>query len=221
MKVLIFDTETTGLPKRWNSKNPKWYLDYPNIIQISWLLYDMNNNKILDESDYIVKLDENIKIDEQSIKIHNISREKSIKEGQNIKEILTKFNFLLKSCDLLVAHNLDFDKKMIIAENLRNNISNPFLFVNNKEYCTMKETKDLCKIRFNNIYTKNYLNERENYKYPKLEELHQILFNVKPIHLHNSLNDVYICFRCFYKLYKNTDILYINKQICNKISKLL
>ena len=42
-------------------------------------------------------------------------------------------------------------------------------------------------------------------KYPKLVELHNHLFNSVPENLHNSLIDVYVCFRCFYKLVYEND----------------
>ena len=42
-------------------------------------------------------------------------------------------------------------------------------------------------------------------KYPKLVELHNHLFNSVPENLHNSLIDVYVCFRCFYKMVYDFD----------------
>ena len=46
MKVIVFDTETTGLPKKWNASitdKDNW----PHIVQFSWILYDIDNNTII------------------------------------------------------------------------------------------------------------------------------------------------------------------------------
>ena len=44
-------------------------------------------------------------------------------------------------------------------------------------------------------------------KAPKLIELHKELFKTEPSNLHNSLIDVLACFRCFYKMVHNEDIV--------------
>ena len=49
---LIFDTETTGLPKRWNaplSDTENW----PRCIQIAWQLHD-NNGVLIEHEDYLI-----------------------------------------------------------------------------------------------------------------------------------------------------------------------
>ena len=46
MKVLVFDTETTGLP---NGRNPSILNthDWPYIVQLSYIIYVVSNNLIL------------------------------------------------------------------------------------------------------------------------------------------------------------------------------
>ena len=72
MKILVFDTETTGLPiKDENGKEPSIY-DYdkwPYIIQISYILYDLSTNDTIIKNDY-VKIDNSIIIPDESFKIH-------------------------------------------------------------------------------------------------------------------------------------------------------
>ena len=79
MKVLVFDTETTGLPinKPQVSDVNKW----PHVIQLSHILYDTDNNVIIDCYDDIIKLDDNVNISEESIKIHGITRSLSKRKG--------------------------------------------------------------------------------------------------------------------------------------------
>ena len=49
---------------------------------------------------------------------------------------------------------------------------------------------------------------RKYIKYPKLIELHDKLFgeNTLTIPLHNSFNDVMVCFKCYFKYRHNIDV---------------
>ena len=49
---LFFDTETTGLPKRWNA--PVTDLEnWPRLVQLAWMEYDAVG-KVLDSRDVII-----------------------------------------------------------------------------------------------------------------------------------------------------------------------
>ena len=54
---------------------------------------------------------------------------------------------MFESADEIVGHNMQFDKKMIIVENIRNRRESGFKTSRNKEYCTMHNSKDLCAIK--------------------------------------------------------------------------
>jgi len=56
-------------------------------------------------------------------------------------------------------------------------------------------------------------------KYPKLKELHSLLFNDKLNEdlLHDALGDTLVCLRCFYKMVTNKDIKDSNQNL-DKIS---
>jgi DNA polymerase III epsilon subunit-like protein len=207
MSILFFDTETTGLPLKKNYKQTKWYLDYPHIVQFSWIVYNFKSNKIITKHDYIIKMPENISIPQSSTNIHGITNLQSQKYGHNIKDILDKFILDMDLCDTIVAHNLEFDIKMIKAEMLRNLGINYFDITNTKTYCTMMNSIDLCKIRKVNSRGKIYN------KYPKLSELHLFLYGYTPENLHNSFNDVLVCLRCYYQLVYAIDILEKNNNI--------
>ena len=103
MKVLVVDTETTGLPEKWNpsifSQKEKW----PHIIQLSYLLYDTNINKIISCVDEIIKLDYHIPISSESIKIHGINRTTSHRKGISINKALLGFYEAFEACDIVVG----------------------------------------------------------------------------------------------------------------------
>jgi DNA polymerase-3 subunit epsilon len=227
MRVLVFDTETTGLPK---SKiiNPDMLNLWPHIVQFSYVIYDTTLNYISESKDSIVKLKDGITIPEDSIKIHGVTNESSQKNGTNIEFILNEFFYHLRNVDLLVGHNISFDINMIKVELLRfiyepnSNISeneskaykfNLHFLTNYKNiYCTLNESINLCNIKAIDKFGKEYI------KFPKLLELHQKLFESTPNNLHNSFNDILVTLICFMKLKHDIDL----NEKCNtfiKISK--
>lgn len=211
MKVLVFDTETTGLPV----KNASLYEsnDWPYIVQLSYILFDTEKNKILVEHDWIIQIPKDIEISLEVSKIHGITNHISQNQGISIDDALDHFDICFKSADVIVGHNLQFDKKMIIVECMRNfRIS---LFKNSKkeEFCTMKNSVELCKI------VKRYKsNPREKYlKYPTQSELHEKLFKKIPKGVHNSWVDILICLRCYYFMIYNIDLCKTNFNFNKKI----
>lgn len=199
MKYLVFDTETTGLPKTRN-KIGNWWDTYPNIVQLSWILYDTEKKSLKTFGNDIIKLGKGIIIPEESIAVHKITNNVMLKLGINIIDSINNFIKAYKECDLLIAHNLEFDKNMLISEMIRNNIEPVFNIYNKEEYCTMKENIDFCKLERVGRYGRTYN------KYPKLEELHDKLFNNEtPKDLHNAINDVLVCLRCFIYQQNKTD----------------
>ena len=113
MKILVFDTETTGLPEKGASiyDKSKW----PFIIQLSYILYDQSNNNVLVKNNYI-KLAKSLTISQESFNIHHISREILDTQGIHIVDALKEFNECLKVCDIVVGHNISFDKRLIFVE---------------------------------------------------------------------------------------------------------
>lgn len=212
MLVLVFDTETTGLPAS-KILNPDTLNLWPYIVQFSYIVYDTDKNDIVLSSDTIVKLKNDIIIPEESIKIHGITNEMSQKDGTNINVILTDFFHHLRNVDLLVGHNVSFDINMVKVELLRIIYDNSslseikaykfdlhFLANYTNIYCTLQESIDLCNIKGVTKFGKEYI------KYPKLLELHQKLFESVPNNLHNSFNDILVTLRCFMKLKYDVDL---------------
>jgi DNA polymerase III epsilon subunit-like protein len=214
MRILVFDTETTGLPKS-KIMNPDTLNLWPYTVQFSYVIYDTNLNDIVVSSDKIVKLKDGITIPEDSIKIHGITNEISQKNGINIESIINEFFSHLRNVDLLVGHNVSFDINMIKVELLRliyeakiiseNEVKeckyNLHFLTNYKNICcTLQESIDLCNIKAIDKFGKEYT------KFPKLLELHQKLFESTPNNLHNSFNDILVTLRCFMKLKHDIDL---------------
>lgn len=182
---LVFDTETTGLPK--NYKAPISDLDnWPRLVQLSWAWFDAAG-KAWDRYDYIIRPDGFI-IPEEATKIHRISQAQAVAEGKDLKEVLLEFAEHIARAEALVGHNIDFDDKIISSEFYRNQIPNELAEV--KKICTMKAGADICRIS----------DGHGGYKWPNLSELHRHLFNRDFTEAHNAMVDVLACARCFFEL---------------------
>ena len=213
MLVLIFDTETTGLPQT-KTINQQTLGKWPHIVQFSYIIFDTELNEIVSSKDYIIKQKEGIVIPEDSIKIHGISNEISQEKGDHIEIILKEFFYYLREVDLIVAHNISFDRDMIMVELLRIIYSRTYPkqhidayksdlhFLQNLTniYCTLQEGVDLCNIKTTDKSGREYI------KWPKLSELHEKLFGVVPKNLHNSFIDILVTLRCFMKLKFKNDL---------------
>ena len=181
---LFFDTETTGLPKNWKapvSDTNNW----PRIVQIAWILSSQENGRI-ESNDYIIK-PEGYEIPEESSRVHGISTQKAHAEGVDLLEVLNKFNLVMQKSSCLVAHNMNFDEKVLGAEFLRKGIENDFF--EKRRLCTMEKSTQYCK-----------LPGRYGYKWPSLSELHNILFGEDFEDAHNAAGDINATERCFWKL---------------------
>lgn len=222
MRFLVFDTETTGLPKT-KFISPFTLEQWPYIVQFSFIIYDTSLNDIVESKNYIIKLPESISIPEESIKIHSVTNEMSQDIGIPINEVLNEFFYYLRGpVDRLIGHNIEFDLNMLKVEMLRiinkNLITSEQMklykydlhFLNNYENisCTLKDSIEFCNIQVISKTGRPYL------KYPKLIELHEKLFNKlpnvshkTPKNLHNSLNDILVTLRCFMKLKYNVDLI--------------
>jgi DNA polymerase III epsilon subunit-like protein len=228
MNILIVDTETTGLSKAKMITEKTLHL-WPHIVQFSYVIYIKETNTLLKTVDHIVKVPDSIVISEENSNIHGITDTISKTSGQNIESVLSEFMEDYNNADIVVAHNMEFDFNIIKVEFMRQ-IYNDKTSISEKEEltqklnclkgskklcCTMQESVELCNIKALTKTGKEYV------KFPSLSELHKHLFNVVPKKLHNSLNDVLICLRCFYKMHFDVDIVAINEEIRINVDPLI
>ena len=110
---LIFDTETTGLPKKWNAPltdSENW----PRCVQLAWQLHG-SNGVLLSNHSYLIK-PENFNIPFESEQIHGISTELATTLGLGLEELLDKFISDLNQAGFVIGHNVKFDLNIIGAE---------------------------------------------------------------------------------------------------------
>jgi DNA polymerase III epsilon subunit-like protein len=210
MLTLIFDTETTGLPtKRHLSVND--LADWPHIVQLSYVIFNTETQRIEKLVDNIVKMPEGVCIPDDSIKIHRITNEESQLNGKRVADLLEEFARDLDNVEHIIGHNIAFDVNMINAEIMRQYDHNEIFYMEllNKmrtkpKFCTMRHGGAICRITRIDSRGNTYM------KPPRLAELHKTLFDqvVGFENLHNSMIDVLVCLRCYYKMTHFVDVLH-------------
>ena len=179
MRILIFDTETSGLDPQWNVI---LQLSYQIVESDSWTTKKTVNH-------YFAWPEDKSRVTQEAINVNGLTEEfLGSKQLSKRKTALEEFVKDKDSCDLLVAHNLEFDKKFIIASCREEGVK----YANSgwsKSYDTMKRTTNFCQI------PKAWGN---GYKWPKLTELADCLcIDYSKISLHDSSGDVELTKLCF------------------------
>lgn len=203
MNAIILDTETNGMIKNWkleltpsNLKSmPAITLDnFPRIAQLAWQKVDIETEKVIHEFQSLIKPDGWTIPKEKFFIENNMSTERCEAEGIPAVEALDKLVFDMDDCDFIVCHNTAFDIPVVKAEMIRyaKASKNKNIII----ICTMKSSTDFCR-----------LPGGRGYKFPKLEELHRILFKEEMSGAHDAMCDVVACRVSFFQLVKLKVIL--------------
>ena len=184
---IIFDTETTGLPKRWNAPltdSENW----PRCIQIAWQVH-ADSGELLSHEDYLIQPD-GYTIPYDAEQIHGISTALAEQQGRPLDEVLTLFSTALEQAEYLGGHNVTFDLNIMGAEFLRLSDHNPLEEAQVIDTCT-EETAQLCQLPGG---------RGGKFKLPTLTELYIYLFGAGFGEAHNATADVEATTRCFLEL---------------------
>lgn len=182
--LLFFDTETSGLPRRWQAPITD-LSNWPRLVQLAWILTDLDGNPI--QSECRIVRPEGFRIDPGATRTHGITTARALREGEPLPEVLQSLEQALEQVKTVVAHNVSFDLAVVGAEFLRQQKVDPLSL--RKAICTMREGTRHCRIP-----------GRYGYKWPTLAELHEHLFQQSFADAHDALADCDACRRCFVKL---------------------
>lgn len=191
MKILFFDTETTGLPKDW--KAPASDTDnWPRMIQLAFLVYATNEATGAFEKvaafNGIIK-PEGFEIPEEVSKIHGITQARAIEEGCHLPYVLEDILTALREADIVVGHNIAFDRKILGAEFHRAGLEDAL--EGKTKSCTMMASTKFCNLPGN-----------RGPKWPKLQELHNKLFGANFEDAHDAAADIAATASCYFELIK-------------------
>ncbi|MEM8523285.1 MAG: 3'-5' exonuclease [Bacteroidota bacterium] len=178
MKYLFFDTET-------NSK----YQSSARLVHLAFIKTNENGKELQRFSELVRP--ENFSIDNSEI--HGITQDVALKNGVNAQFALHEFLNALSDCDLLIAHNIEYDKKVIFNELKALGLTKKYFntIYNTPTLCTMQSSTAYCDIRDGG---------RERPKFPRLSELYKKLFQKDYPQNHHALTDVEAAMHCFFEL---------------------
>ena len=154
-------------------------------MQLAWEVFDTRSRKTSARS--FVILPDGFKIPKDAEEIHGISTALAIRTGVPIAKALDAFVEALSKASVVVAHNFEFDAKVLGAEFYRRGIRDPFRLKIN--VCTMTDATEYCA-----------LPGQHGFKWPKLAELHYKLFGKRVKEAHDAATDVATCSKCFFEL---------------------
>jgi DNA polymerase III epsilon subunit-like protein len=206
LRILLLDTETNGLPR--NRYAPIALAgNWPAILQLSWGVYELTpGSRTLvtgEKRDIGLALDPSVPWDAGAAAIHGIS-ETEARRGTPAARVLTELAGVLRRVDVVVAHNLAFDKPIIraagyaewerggrIAPELRDVWPSAGTI---QEFCTMEATRNLLRLPMPSAPTGT------RFKAPRLNELYTWLYghvyDMSGAVLHTAASDTHCLEQC-------------------------
>ena len=181
VQILIFDTETNGLPNKpalfGNAEKDNW----PDVLSICWMIYE---DTTLVKTEYHL-----IKPDGWPVKgegVHGLTAA-MLENGKPLAEVMSVFKADIENSRYIVAHNLRFDKNVVAsALKWRLGIETKdikALWPSTKDICTACRGKEIYKLK----------------TFPKLDVLYETIFGMKaPEGAHNALRDVEVLSAVFF-----------------------
>ena len=183
---LIFDTETTGLPRSWSA--PIEDVDnWPRVVQLAWQLHGADG-ALIEARDFLIQPN-GFNIPYGAEKVHGISTALAQAKGRPAQEVWAEFEKALAQAPVIIGHNLGFDLKVMGAEHIRAGAQSVMMSKTVLDTCTQR-TANVCKIP----------GKGNRFKIPKLGELHAHLFGSDFAEAHNASADVEASTRCFFEL---------------------
>ena len=194
MQLLFIDTETNGLPTNYKAP-PTQAESWPEIVSIAWEVWQVRDGvwtqtKIIS---YVVQPSEHMPWNKEAERIHGISYERARSEGIPVKQMVEEVQDELSHATHVIAHNLAFDKSVLLASMIRN--TGAAKWSSGKQVCTMMQTVSICKL------PSIHATVADPYKWPRLQELHQFLFAKDWEGVaHEALSDVQCMRTCYREL---------------------
>jgi DNA polymerase III alpha subunit (gram-positive type) len=177
MKVLAFDTETTGLIEN-RLKQQKFQ---PHVIQFCGILVDLDKAKFIESFDTFIKPPSPELITEHITKVTRISWE-TVQNHGSFKDHAKKIREIIEKSPAVAAHNLIFDMDVLNVEFAR--LGEEEVRWPARQICTIEASSHICGYRL------------------KLGDLHKELFGEEFVDAHDARVDTEALVRCLVELRK-------------------
>lgn len=201
--ILFFDTETTGLA---DFGLPEVHPAQPYLVQLAAILGNENGD-VVSAFNVLITRPLDFEIPIGATQVHGITSADCAAYGVPLQTALGMFNAMAMRAQTVVAHNFEFDVRIVRSEVARMNfaleqakkpVGRDMLDSKRvgalKRFCTMRESVDVLRLKS--------FHSSSQYKFPSLSELHQYYFGKPPEKSHDALADVEACMRCYYELTK-------------------
>lgn len=208
MKILCFDTETTGLP---DFKQPSEGPQQPHLVELAASLFDTATGEMIEGFSTLIKPDGWVS-DPEALAAHCITHEMAMAEGIPEADALAKFLGLHARADMRVAHNEAFDQRILriaikryghgraawelLSQDEKDAIADAFK--SSPAYCTCNATKPICQLPATDRMKKTGFGR--GFKAPKLSEAYKHFFGVELEGAHRAHVDVAACAKLYFAL---------------------
>jgi DNA polymerase III epsilon subunit-like protein len=184
--ILVFDTETTGLPL-WNepSDDPR----QPHVVDIACSLFDETG---VERASLDAIINPGIEIPAEVAAIHGITTEIAQAEGVPPEWAFGVFAGMVQQASLIVGHNVSFDIRMMRILGAR--VTGEKWECDLPQFCTMKRTTGICKILKQSPRTHN------DWKWPTLAEATRHFFGIEHEGAHRARPDCDASARIYFHL---------------------
>lgn len=179
MSLVVFDTETSGLPAFGKAADAP---GQPRVVQLAAIHADMDFNPIT-EYQAIVRPDGWV-VDPGAARVHGITTERALAEGVPILEVITRCDELMHLAKAICAFNIRFDNKFLRGE--RRRLGRPDLFGHWPEIDAMHISTPVCALPPTPAMVKA---GRMHHKTPNLGEAFRILTGQPFEKAHDALED--------------------------------
>ena len=196
LRILLLDTETNGLPR--NRYAPIAIAgNWPAVLQLSWGVYELapDSRTLItgEKRDIGLALDPAIPWDTGAAAIHGIS-EAEARRGTPPLRAFTELYRVLREVDVVVAHNLSFDKPVLRAAAYAVGLKDLWPAATIQEFCTMEATRGILRLPLPSAPTSG------RFKAPRLNELYTWLYghvyDMSGAVLHTAASDTHCLEQC-------------------------
>jgi len=216
MNIVVIDTETQGFPL-WNepSEDPR----QPHIVELAAILIDDKTREEKGLVHYIVRPD-GWTIPAEVAAIHGITQERAMDEGIPEWKVIREFHELNQQADLRVAHNGQFDDRIMrigikrFGDGCTDNVSDGLeawrgytqeykddladSFKSRPSYCTMKNSTNILNLPATPAMVKSGRGSWK--KQPSLAETYRHFFSEELQGAHSALYDARNCAKIYFAL---------------------
>lgn len=198
MKVMIFDTETDGLP-RWD--RPSEHPDQPHLVQFTGVICDGAPERELAFEHFLVKPD-GWSIPPELTALHHITNQQAHDEGISVVDAIDRYVAMVGKADLVAAFGISFDTRIMRIQMLRNGYNKQVcddLRRDMKTHCVMTQATPLCRLPPTD---RMLATGRKTWKTPTLTEAVKAIFGETLEGAHDSRIDVLATARLYYAINK-------------------